>query len=65
MGLASGVTTFPIRFLQTLSPIIVGMMFYSNDEILLSRVVLSQITAIVFKRAIRRPAVQVNYPEYL
>lgn len=56
---------FPVRFLQTLSPIIAGMMFYSNDEILLWRVMLPQIAAIVFKRAILRLAVQVNYPKYL
>jgi len=45
--------------------IIAGMMFYSNDEILLLRVVLSQIKAIAFKRAIPRLTVQVNYPKYL
>lgn len=56
---------FPIRFLQTVSLIIAGMMFYSNDEILLLRVVLSQITAIALKRAVLRLAVQVNYPKYL
>lgn len=65
MGFASGVTTLPVRFLQTLCLIIVGMMFYSNDEILLLRAVLSKITAIAFERAIQRLAVQVNYPEYL
>lgn len=56
---------FPIRFLPTLSSIIAGMMFYSNGEILLLRVVLSQTRAIAFKRAILRLAVQVNYPKYL
>lgn len=55
----------PLRFLQTLSPIIARTIFYSNDEILLLRVVLSKISAIVFKRAILRLAVQVNYPKYL